>query len=181
MKRSLIILSILAMFMMGFSTVTFAQPKDTAKSGSSSEHSMILEGGINLPFPDGWERSESSGKAIVSLKEDKIEVYHRKMVLENSATTLFEQFTKYLDENGLVTESENDMKTYSLSDGNTREGRYYIHKYTSNDITISVHSYCFTSGLHAYIVVGYFIKAEQETGVDAFDKMLGEMTLDSDN
>ena len=189
MKRILIILSILAMFMMGFATTAFAQPADSARMDTSGEHSMMIEGNINLSFPEGWGKApdDKKGRASAVLEDPKtgnrIEVYHRKMVLETNSTLLFEQFKAHLEEADLVEEPSNDAgsRTITLADGTTRNGEYYVYRYNSSDITVSVNIFMFSVGLHAYIVVGYFIKAEQEPGLDAFEKMLNEMTVENDH
>ena len=191
MKRSLIILSILAMFLTGFSTLAFAEPdEDSAQAANSGERSMKLEGDLRLVFPEGWEKSTEENKGVnasVVLKdtksEDKIEVYHRNMLLESSASMLFEQFRTHLEQNGLILDETplDGSRTITLSDGNSRIGEYHVFKFSTKDITIEVVTYGFSVGLHAYIAVGYFIKAEHDPGIDAFEKMLTEMTLDNDN
>lgn len=187
MKRSLIILSILALFLTGFTTLAFAQSEGEADQvADSGQRSKKILGNINLTIPDDWKENkeeQNSSRVIVlndQKSENKIEIYHREMLQETHASLLFAQFNTYLEENNVTSESGGE-KTIELSDGNTRTGEYYIHKYTSNDITISVHSFMFVSGLHAYIAVGYFIKAEQDAGVEAFEKMLSNMIAESEN
>ena len=164
MKRVALILLPLALII--FATPAFAQ--ETANKNGVT---------VAIVQPQGWKTATEKDERriasfIESRTENRIDILSKLVIREEHAPALFEAFADQIIENGFTMVTPGFEKSFNLSDGRKRNGEWSEYNYTTSNIPISIVTFTFTAQNMAYIVVGYFSRAERESGIEKITELI---------
>lgn len=169
MKRFLAILGFVAMAFVGVST--------TAVAESVTISPLVID------VPESWTQNTkdvNTHRVAVFVDpntENRIEVYSRNATRSAHANVLFDAFHDHLLNNEMTSVEKPADYTVECLDGSILKGKRGEYNYESSDIPVSVVTYSFvTHNDTAFIVVGYFVRANRDEGIQAFDAMLKKIT-----
>lgn len=163
MKRLLTALLFSAFAFVGFSTAAMAEPLPIAP--------------VSIEIPENWTQTKDSNEHRLAVlvdpnTENRIEVYRRSATSASHAEVLFSAFYDQLKKNDVNVIDNPKEHRIDLINGEHLNGKYGEFSFEAQNIPISVVTYTFTKKENAFIVVGYFVRANRADGIEIFDAFL---------
>ena len=176
MKRILMIGSLVLFALTGFAFTASAQVPNSSP--------------VIIQPPEHWvnETEDVNSYRIAVFvdtdNENRIEIFKRTLVRDSYGAQLFEAFYEQLKNNNFtVVESVNEQKL-DLANGSSRVGHRAEFEFVSAGLSITTVTFGFVvkdEKPTAFLVVGYFAKANRADGLEAFNTLLQNMVDERSN
>ena len=116
--------------------------------------------------------------------ENRIEIFKRTLVRDSYGEQLFEAFYEQLKNSNFTVVTPAKEHKFDLANGSTRTGRLAEYEFSSAGLSISTAIFGFVvkdEKPTAFLVVGYFAKANRNEGMEAFNALLRNMVDEKSN